>query len=48
MPLFKQKIAKFETEWKEMREVAVETDFEGYKTVSMVGDNEEVIDHYPP
>lgn len=31
-----------------MREDASLEDFEGYKNVSMVGENEEVVDHYPP
>lgn len=30
------------------RQNAKPTDFDGYKSVNMVGSNEEVLDHYPP
>lgn len=48
LPTLKDKCQAFETEWRLKREAATETDFEGYKSVSMAGTNDEVIDHYPP
>ena len=49
LPKFVEKCAIYEAEWKALRDQAQPTDFEGYKTVSMVGaPDTEVIDHFPP
>ena len=48
LPTLKEKLAKFEAKWKQMRQEAKPEDFEGYQSVAMAGKNDEVIDHYPP
>ena len=46
--LLERKCADFENKWKAMREKAPESDFEGYKSVSQIGKDPSVMDHYPP
>lgn len=48
LPLFKEKCAKYELKWRSERAAANPEDFDGWKKVCMAGQNEEVIDHYPP
>lgn len=48
LPTFKEKCAPYEAAWKQARSAAPADGFEGLKSVSMVGSNEEVLDHYPP
>lgn len=48
LPTFKEKCAPYEALWKKAREDAPTDCFDGLKEVSMVGTNDEVLDHYPP
>ena len=48
LPEFRKKCSKFEARWKQAREAAASEDFAGYQSVSMVGSNPEVLDHFPP
>ena len=48
LPTFKEKCAKFDAKWKKEKSEAKADDFEGYKNVNMVGQNDEVLDHWPP
>ena len=48
LPTLNEKCANLRAKWIQARETASPEDFDGYKSVNMVGTHEEVMDHYPP
>ena len=48
LPLLERKLAPLEEAWRQARQEAEDTDFEGYQESCLIGKEKDVIDHWPP